>query len=81
MNNFEEFLQEKHAENYTGTDDDMPDSFDHWLVELDYEDWLRYGEEFNKQQLKKLIEDAVIHQALGPTEMMLKLTAKWRGKE
>lgn len=31
--------------------------------------------------IEKLIEDAVIHQALGPTEMMLKLTAKWRGKE
>ena len=32
---FEDFLKDKHAENYMGTDDDMPDSFDNWLGEQD----------------------------------------------
>jgi hypothetical protein len=29
-----EFLQWEHAKQYTGTDDDMPDSCDHWIDEL-----------------------------------------------
>lgn len=31
---FEEFLQDKHALTYTGTDDDMSDDFDEWVTEL-----------------------------------------------
>lgn len=30
---FEELLKEKHAAQYTGLDDDMPDAFDAWVVE------------------------------------------------
>jgi hypothetical protein len=32
----EDRLQEIHAENYMGTDDDMPDEFDNWICDLDY---------------------------------------------
>ena len=28
---FEDYLKDKHADGYTGTDDDMPDSFDSWV--------------------------------------------------
>lgn len=30
----EEKLQEIHAEDYIGTDDDMPDAFEAWLMDL-----------------------------------------------
>lgn len=32
---FEDFLQEKHAEEYHGTDDSMTDAYEHWCSELD----------------------------------------------
>ncbi len=44
----EDFLQEKHAENYTGTDDDMPDSFDTWLQNLDVEEWISLADEYKQ---------------------------------
>lgn len=31
---FEEYLKERHAEHYMGTDDDMPENFEHWLEGL-----------------------------------------------
>lgn len=34
----EDLLQDIHARNYMGTDDDMPDSFEYWLACLDIED-------------------------------------------
>ena len=43
MNNFEEYLEDKHAKTYMGTDDDMSDSFDSYLQNLDIDDWLRLG--------------------------------------
>lgn len=42
---FDEFLREKHAENYHGFDDDMPDAFDAWVGELEVEDVIDYAEE------------------------------------
>ena len=30
----EEILKNKHAEHYTGTDDDMPDEYENWLLDL-----------------------------------------------
>ena len=44
MKTFEDYLQEQHAELYQGTDDDMPDSFDNWLAELDASDVMIYAE-------------------------------------
>lgn len=46
--NFELFLQYKHAEDYLGTDDDMPDDFERFLQDLDVNDWLELGDEFNR---------------------------------
>lgn len=37
QNKFEDFLKERHAKDYHGTDDDMPDSFEKYLCELNIE--------------------------------------------
>ena len=50
---FENFLIEKHAEQYLGTDDNMPDDFSNWLVDLDIEYWLDFGDEFAQQSINK----------------------------
>lgn len=50
----EQFLQEKHAEDYMGTDDNMPDAFDAWLVNLDVDEWLRYADEYADEYSIKL---------------------------
>lgn len=47
---FEDFLGDWHAENYHGTDDDMPDAFDTWLGELDGEDYIKYAELYGQEQ-------------------------------
>ena len=33
--NFEDYLQHLHAEDYHGTDDDMPDAYESWLMDFD----------------------------------------------
>lgn len=50
---FEEYLQDIHMEGYTGTDDDSPDAFDSWLVELDGEEYIKYAQEWGD----KITED------------------------
>lgn len=42
---FEDFLKDKHAENYIGTDDDMPDAFEHWLSNLDVDELIEFADE------------------------------------
>lgn len=37
---FEEYLQDMHDLGYTGTDDDMPDAFDTWLVNITPDDFI-----------------------------------------
>lgn len=48
---FEEYLKDKHSEDYHGTDDDMPDNFDNWVGNLDCDSLIDYGDEFAKQLL------------------------------
>lgn len=43
---FEQFLQGKHAEQYEGTDDAMPDAFDSWLALLDVQEVMGYVQEW-----------------------------------
>ena len=50
---FIEFLQNEHAKNYNGIDDDMPDSFDTWLAGIQADDWIDLGEEYGELQLIK----------------------------
>jgi diadenosine tetraphosphatase ApaH/serine/threonine PP2A family protein phosphatase len=46
---FEDYLEEKHAEQYDGLDDEMPDNYAEWLSDLDPEDVIRYADEFFKE--------------------------------
>lgn len=48
---FEEFLQNIHAEQYTGTDDDMIDDYENWLTTLEGEDYIGYGNQFGRMLL------------------------------
>lgn len=50
---FEDFLKDKHAEDYIGLDDDMSDDFEAWLMALSAERWLEYMEEFDTIHPKK----------------------------
>ena len=49
---FEDFLREQHGDQYTGTDDDMPDNFDDWICELSGEDFIQYAN-IAMKELKK----------------------------
>jgi len=54
---FEEYLREIHAKDYMGTNDDMPDSFDDFLVNLDGEEYIEHGNAFSKMLLDLIGED------------------------
>lgn len=41
--NFEDYLQWKHADQYHGLDDDMPDDYQSWLDGLSVDEWIEYG--------------------------------------
>jgi hypothetical protein len=56
-NTFEEFLQNKHSEDYHGLDDDMPDAFEAWMSQLDVAEVEEYAEEWGRQLIEKLIEE------------------------
>ena len=43
---FEEFLIDKHALQYDGLDDDMPDDLDNWLNDLGFNTLMEYSEEW-----------------------------------
>jgi len=44
----EKYLQEKHAEHYMGTDDNMPDAFDAWMLALDVDEWIKYADAYEQ---------------------------------
>ena len=54
--NFEQFLMEKHAEDYIGTKDCMIDDFSDWLSNLSLDEFIEYGDQFAKEQSKELLE-------------------------
>lgn len=65
---FLDFLRERHAEVYTGTDDNMTDAFDAWVTELQVDDWMDLGEEFAFKVSKvEFTNDALLHMFAGLT--------------
>ena len=40
---FENYLRDQHALDYTGLDDDMYDNYIEWTCSFDYEDWIAYA--------------------------------------
>lgn len=47
---FEEFLVGKHAEQYSGVDDDMGEDFEDWSSRLDVQEVMDYAEEWHRKQ-------------------------------
>jgi hypothetical protein len=45
---FEDYLKDIHAQDYIGLDDDMSDSFEAWLENLQIDDLIDYGNKFAK---------------------------------
>lgn len=43
---FQDFLAEKHMEQYEGTKDGLYDAFNDWLMEIEVDDWIKYGDEY-----------------------------------
>jgi len=50
---FEQFLMEKHAEDYVGTDDMMPDTFNTWVQDLSPDEFIEYGDLYAKMIMRK----------------------------
>ena len=42
---FEYFLKDKHAEQYHGLDDDMPDDFERWVSNLDAQELIDFADQ------------------------------------
>lgn len=93
-NTFEEYLMEKHAEDYHGLDDDMPDAFEAWVSNLDSQEVGEYAEEWGEQLIEKLIEETFSQMpTAGESDNTIyldvkeiagfkqQLKAKWLGKE
>lgn len=53
---FEDFLQTKHAEQYHGTDDMMPDDYNDWICNQDVNDIIDWAEKFAKNRFLAGIE-------------------------
>ena len=51
---FEEYLKKIHAKNYHGTDDNMPDSFEAFIVDLQIDEVIEYADEWHAQELKSI---------------------------
>ena len=51
---FEDFLREKHAVDYRGTDDDMPDAFDQWLY-VNSDNLIDLATEWHSQEMAKAV--------------------------
>ena len=49
LGEFEQYLQEIHADNYHGLDDEMPDAFNTWVSELDAEEMKEYEKEWSDE--------------------------------
>ena len=49
---FEDYLKKIHADGYMGTDDDMPDSFESYLENLDKEEMIKLADQWTKQVLE-----------------------------
>jgi|GEM_PF-4511171 len=50
---FDSFLQDVHAKGYNGTDDDMPDAYESWLMGLDVQEIMDFAEEYGVEIYKK----------------------------
>ena len=52
---FEDYLKTLHADQYTGTDDNMSDDFEIWISDLDTDELIQYADDFHESQLNKVL--------------------------
>lgn len=57
MKTFNQFLEDRHALDYIGIDDDMPDSFDHFISNLDTQEVMDLAEEWMAETKEEISED------------------------
>ena len=50
---FEEYLQDKHAAQYQGLDDEMPDNFNEWLEDLGPDEMIEYADKWHESLMPK----------------------------
>lgn len=50
LEEFEEYLEEVHSEQYLGLDDDMPDDYQNWRSELTDEEIEQYKIDYNNKK-------------------------------
>lgn len=43
---FERYLQDRHAAQYVGLDDGMPDDYEYWLQELDIDEIITFANQY-----------------------------------
>jgi uncharacterized protein (DUF2164 family) len=55
---FEDFLIDRHADQYVGLDDEMPDDCDNWIGNLDSDELTQLADKFGEAQYKRGLEDA-----------------------
>ena len=57
-----EYLQDKHGEQYVGTDDMMPEDFEDWLQDQDPLDLVEYAEMWrvSNKKLTRLIDRLIL---------------------
>jgi hypothetical protein len=50
MKTFENYLQDRHAAQYGGLDDEMGEDFDDWLEDMDKQDLIAWGNMYGAAQ-------------------------------
>jgi len=53
---FEEYLQDKHAAQYQGLDDEMPDNFNEWLEDLGSDEMIEYADKWHDTYLEAIAD-------------------------
>ncbi len=57
---FEDFMMEKHAEQFIGGKDAMVDDCENWLCDLEVDEWIEFGDLFAKEQVKKATPQPIV---------------------
>lgn len=56
MKTFEDFLRDKHAENYHGTDDGMVEAFDLWITSMQVDELIKLADMYQQTWIDEFIK-------------------------
>jgi len=57
IEHFEDYLRERHMEDYCGTSDDAPDMFERFCEEIGWEELMQHADEWRNKQIKFYSEE------------------------